>query len=415
MMKNNILITGGCRSGKNLHALALAHPFEGRKVYVATAQTLDDEMRERAENHQRERGDDWITFEEPLDVKSVFKREGDNADIFILDCLTLWVTNLLLSGTDRENIRKQADELIEEVKKAKGTVIVITNEVGAGIVPDNKLSRDFRDIAGDINQSFAAEFDTVVHMVSGIPVTIKEASGDQTSQESLKTSPHEFSSSDKAGVYKAIYKRRDVRHFTSRPVAPDALGRILDAAHHAGSVGFMQPWDFLVIDDPEIKQKVALNFKKASADGAEKFSGERKSLYESLKLEGITDAAINICVTCDTTRFGPNVLGRNTIKETDVFSTCCAVQNLWLAARAEGLAVGWVSILYPDQLKRDLEIPENILPVAYLCLGHTESFYEKPMLESAGWAKRISLGKLVHYNKWQGAAKNYSVILPEAV
>lgn len=413
MVNNKILITGGCRSGKNRHALTMTQSLRGKKIYLATAEELDDEMAERIKNHKEERGAEWTTIEEPLDLKSVFTGEAKNSDVIILDCLTLWITNLLMKDFSKSDIKAQVDELINEICNHQATVIVITNEVGAGIVPDNKLSRDFRDIAGDINQSFAVNFDTVIHMVSGIPTEIKKPTSVSTKEVKEKTSPHEFEPNHKEGLYEAIYKRRDIRHFTSRAVDPQALGRILDAAHHAGSVGFMQPWNFLVIDDVKTKQKVAQNFKNASADGASKFTEERKSLYESLKLEGITDAAINICVTCDTKRFGPNVLGRNTIQETDVFSTCCAVQNLWLAARAEGLAVGWVSILYPEQLKKDLEIPKHIIPVAYLCMGHTKSFYEKPMLESVGWAKRIPLRDLVHYNKWQGLAKDFSVLLPE--
>lgn len=414
MARNKILITGGCRSGKNRHALTMAKLLEGRKMYIATAQALDEEMQERVQNHKNEREEEWFTIEEPIDLKSAFTGGANNADVLIVDCLTLWITNLLMQEWSKEKIKTQVDELICEINKHQGTIIVITNEVGAGIVPDNKLSRDFRDIAGDINQSFAQGFDTVIHMVSGIPTEIKKPASPSSKETTERISPHEFDSEHKDGLYEAIYKRRDVRHFNSQAVSPEALGRVLDAAHHAGSVGFMQPWNFLVIDDEKIKQKVARNFKKASANGASKFFGERKLLYESLKLEGITDAPINICITCDTKRFGPDVLGRNTIQETDVFSTCCAVQNLWLAARAEGLAVGWVSILYPDQLKKDLDIPEHVLPVAYLCMGHTESFYEKPMLESAGWAKRLSLPDLVYYNKWQGLPKDFSAILPEA-
>ncbi|MEK9630045.1 MAG: 5,6-dimethylbenzimidazole synthase, partial [Nitrospinota bacterium] len=151
------------------------------------------------------------------------------------------------------------------------------------------------------------------------------------------------------------------------------------------------------------------NFKKANEEAAKKFSDERQNLYNSLKLEGIEEAAVNICVTCDRTRFGPNVLGRNTVIDTDIFSTCCAVQNLWLAARAEGLAVGWVSILSYDQLKEDLDIPDHVQPVAYLCIGHTEAFYPKPMLESKGWGKRLPVEDLVYYNKWQGDPENFKV------
>ena len=412
MFKKNILITGGCRSGKTRQALIQANEFPGQRVFIATAEALDDEMTERIEQHRRERGSEWITVEEPLDIAETVKQNGKPEGVLVLDCLTLWVSNLLMKEESLSSILKRLDSLIGECSRANSSVIVITNEVGAGIVPDNKLSRDFRDIAGEVNQTVAAAFDEVVSMVSGIPTVIKQPDLEDPG-EKKKLSPHEFSPTHKQGLYEAIFKRRDVRHFISKPVDPETLGRILNAAHHAGSVGYMQPWDFTVIDDPEIKTKIARNFEVSSATAAEKFTGDRKKLYQSLKLEGILDAPINICITCDRTRFGPKVLGRNSIPETDLFSTCCAVQNLWLAARVEGLAVGWVSILNTDQLKKDLEIPDHIIPVAYLCIGHTETFYKKPMLEEAGWGKRLSLKKLISYNKWHGKPKGFSVVLPD--
>ncbi|MBI4388663.1 MAG: 5,6-dimethylbenzimidazole synthase [Nitrospinae bacterium] len=178
-------------------------------------------------------------------------------------------------------------------------------------------------------------------------------------------------------------------------------------------MGFMQPWNFIVIDDPETKRKVQENFASANVKAALNYRGDRKKLYESLKLEGIVEAPINICVTCDSSRLGPHVLGRDTVREADVYSVCCAVQNLWLAARAEGLAVGWVSILSPERLKRDLGIPGRVTPVAYLCVGHTEDFYEKPLLETRGWETRLPLRSLIYYNKWNGAPGSFSVALPD--
>jgi 5,6-dimethylbenzimidazole synthase len=411
MLKKNILITGGCRSGKSRQALSIADKFSGRKVFIATAEPLDDEMKERITKHQQERGKDWITQEGPLDPGAIIKREGKKAAIIVMDCLTLWVSNMMMKNMDRTSILEKMEELITECTRAHCTVILITNEVGAGIVPDNNLSRSFRDIAGEANQIAASKFDQVVHMVSGIPVTIKSTSGD-TAEKLADESAHEFSPQKKQGLYEAIYKRRDIRHFNSSPIDPAVLGRILDAAHHAGSVGFMQPWNFLIINDQKLKEKVASNFKNASATAAKKFFGDRQQLYKSLKLDGILDSPINICVTCDSTRFGPNVLGRDTIKETDLFSTCCAIQNLWLAARAEGMAVGWVSILSQEQLKKDLEIPDHVFPVAYLCLGHTDEFYKEPMLETAGWANRTPLDSLIYYNKWKGSPKGFSVQIP---
>ena len=145
-------------------------------------------------------------------------------------------------------------------------------------------------------------------------------------------------------VYDAIYSRRDIRKFRPGPVPDEVLLRILDAAHHAGSVGFMQPWNFIVIRDLGPRALVKEIFERENARAAENYSGEQQTLYRSLKLEGILESALNLCVTCDRSR-GGKVLGRNTVLETDLFSTCLAVQNLWLAARAEGIGIGWVSIL----------------------------------------------------------------------
>ncbi|MBI3616389.1 MAG: 5,6-dimethylbenzimidazole synthase [Candidatus Omnitrophica bacterium] len=201
-------------------------------------------------------------------------------------------------------------------------------------------------------------------------------------------------------IYELIFSRRDVRRFLSRAVPEAALKRILTAAHHAPSVGFMQPWNFIVVRDPAVKVKVKGMFSAENSKGARRFRGKRRALYEGLKLEGITEAPINLCVTCDPKRFGPHVLGRNTIRRTDVYSTCCAVQNLWLAARAEGLGVGWVSILRNDKLKRILGIPPGIIPVAYLCVGYPVEFPDRPELESVGWSPRLSLDRLIFLDRW---------------
>ncbi len=410
MSGKTILVTGGSRSGKSRHALQLATNTNNPKIFIATAEPLDEEMTERIQKHQDERGKEWITIEEPLDPAKVLKDREAKPSFILLDCITLWLSNMTMKDMTRQAILERVHEFIAECKSSKSDIIVITNELGSGIVPLESSARSFRDIAGETNQLLASEFDEVISMVSGIPVTIKTSSKTHDIEQiEDKNSKHEFSPEKKEGLYEAIYKRRDMRHFIPKPVDPEKLGRVLDAAHHAGSVGYMQPWNFLVITDPEVKNKIALNFKTANEEAAHKFSGEQQKLYNSLKLEGIQDAAVNICVTCDRTRFGPNVLGRNTVFETDLFSTCCAVQNLWLAARAEGLAVGWVSILSNDQLKEDLDIPDHIQPVAYLCVGHTESFYSKPMLETAGWAKRLPVEKLIYYNKWQGTSTDFKV------
>ena len=201
-------------------------------------------------------------------------------------------------------------------------------------------------------------------------------------------------------VYEAIHTRRDVRRFRPDPVPDDVLLRILDAAHHAGSVGYMQPWNFLVVRSTEVRRSIFEVFERENDRAAERYSGERRALYDSLKLQGILDAPLNIAVTCDRTRGGPHVLGRNTVLDSDLYSTCCAVQNLWLAARAEGVGVGWVSILDTGIVQRLLGIPEGVLMPAYLCVGYPVEFEDKPLLEKVGWADKIPLRELVFEDSW---------------
>jgi nicotinate-nucleotide--dimethylbenzimidazole phosphoribosyltransferase len=201
------------------------------------------------------------------------------------------------------------------------------------------------------------------------------------------------------GVYEAIYGRRDIRSFRPDPIPDEVLARILDAAHHAGSVGFMQPWDFLVIKGAETRTAVRALFERERQAAACFYDEPRRSDYLALKLEGIVEAPLNVCVTCDPTR-GGEVLGRNSIPETDVYSTCCAVQNLWLAARAEGVGVGWVSILKTARLREILGIPPHVIPVAYLCIGYVEAFPARPTLATEGWRQRLALGEVVAYESW---------------
>ena len=210
-----------------------------------------------------------------------------------------------------------------------------------------------------------------------------------------------FSDDERRGLYRAIRERRDVRaQFLPEPVAPEVLARLLQAAHHAPSVGFMQPWDFIVIDSPAVKQAVKALFEQENDRAAENYTGARAALYRRLKLEGIVESPLNLCITCHRSRGGPHVLGRNTILETDLFSVCLAVQNLWLAARAEGIGVGWVSILDVHELAAILKLPGDVYPVAYLCLGYVNEFLAGPELESQGWRSRLALHELVHSNVW---------------
>ncbi|MFT5684690.1 MAG: nicotinate-nucleotide--dimethylbenzimidazole phosphoribosyltransferase [Myxococcota bacterium] len=210
----------------------------------------------------------------------------------------------------------------------------------------------------------------------------------------------DFSASEQRAVYRAIYARRDIRTYRPEPIPDDVLWRILDAAHHAASVGFMQPWNFLLIREVERRQRIHDHFKAVSAAASAQYDGDRQQTYLALKLQGILDAPLNVLITCDTTRGGSNVLGRSTIPETDVYSTCLAVQNFWLAARTEGVGVGWMSIMEPPVIRELLGIPDHIVPVAYLTVGYPIAFPQTPMLERVGWRSRESLASLVFSETW---------------
>ncbi len=212
----------------------------------------------------------------------------------------------------------------------------------------------------------------------------------------------DFTEEEKKGLYKAIYSRRDVRsHFTSRSIDDDILARILNAAHHAPSVGFSQPWNFILIKEMITKKKIKDSFEQEKNRSSKLIEEPKRSKYLSFKLEGILESPINLCVTYDPTKFGPFVIGRTSIPEAGLYSVCCAVQNLWLAARTEGIGLGWVSILSNDALKEVLELPEHVVPIAYLCLGYVDEFAQKPDLETAGWLPRLDLKDVVYFEKWQ--------------
>lgn len=213
----------------------------------------------------------------------------------------------------------------------------------------------------------------------------------------------EFSAELKRGLYEAIFHRRDIREFLPDPIADDTLARVLIAAHHAASVGFTQPWDFIVIRDRPRRERVKEIFETERAKNAAMFSGARREKFLALKLEGILDAPLNVLVTCTPGRFGKSVLGKVSIREVEIYSACLAVENLWLAARAEGLGVGWVSILRNDALAEIFAIPSGVIPLAYLCVGYVKDFPLRPVLASAGWAKRLPPRELIHLDTWSGA------------
>ncbi len=168
-----ILVLGGCRSGKSGHALQLAEGFGPRRIFVATCVPADAEMRSRVERHRRQRDDTWLTLEVPVDLADALAAHGPAADVILVDCLTLWLSNLLMETQETQTIRQRIDDLADAVKTAAGAIVLVSNEVGAGIVPENRLARLYRDLAGWANQSLAAACDRVDWTVAGIPVTIK--------------------------------------------------------------------------------------------------------------------------------------------------------------------------------------------------------------------------------------------------
>lgn len=207
-------------------------------------------------------------------------------------------------------------------------------------------------------------------------------------------------------IYKIIHERRDVRdEFLPTPLEEDVIMRLLDAAHNAPSVGFQQPWNFLLIREQKRKQQVKEIFARAQAEEAEIFNDERRKLYNRLKLQGILKAPLNLVVTCDRRRDGQTGLGRFHNPQMSAYSCVCAVENLWLAARAENIGVGWVSIYHEDALRKLLKIPQHIEIIAYLCIGYVSHFYDSPELEQKGWRNRVPLESLIYHEEWPEGAQ----------
>jgi 5,6-dimethylbenzimidazole synthase len=215
-----------------------------------------------------------------------------------------------------------------------------------------------------------------------------------------------FSAAERDAVYRAIAERRDVRRgYMPDPLPDETLTRILGAAHRAPSVGLMQPWRFIVIRDRDVRAAVHANFLRANQAAQQTYAGERAEQYSGLKLEGILEAPQNVCVVCDPDSGQGHRLGRLTMRETAIYSAVCAVQNLWLAARAEGVGVGWVSILDPVVLQQTLHIPEGVVPVAYLCIGYVDRFATEPELERSGWERRAPLEDVLSYERYDARWK----------
>lgn len=211
-------------------------------------------------------------------------------------------------------------------------------------------------------------------------------------------SEHAFSPQERAAVYRAIAERRDMRHFSGGEVAPELLARLLEAAHQAPSVGLMQPWRFIRITRPALREAIHGLVEEERVRTAEAL-GERSDDFMQLKVEGIRDCAELLVVALMEGREA-HVFGRRTLPEMDLASLACAIQNLWLAARAEGLGMGWVSLFEPQALADLLGMPAGSKPLAVLCLGPVTAFYEAPMLVQQGWAEPRPLSELLFENQW---------------
>ncbi|MBD9424248.1 5,6-dimethylbenzimidazole synthase [Pseudomonas sp. PDM15] len=211
-------------------------------------------------------------------------------------------------------------------------------------------------------------------------------------------SDHAFSPDERAAVYRAIAERRDMRHFAGGEVAPELLARLLQAAHQAPSVGLMQPWRFIRITRPELREGIHELVEAERVRTAEAL-GERSDEFMRLKVEGIRDCA-ELLVAALMDGREAHVFGRRTLPQMDLASLSCAIQNLWLAARAEGLGLGWVSLFDPLALADLLGMPAGSQPVAVLCLGPVSEFYERPMLVQEGWASERPLSELVFADRW---------------
>jgi 5,6-dimethylbenzimidazole synthase len=207
-----------------------------------------------------------------------------------------------------------------------------------------------------------------------------------------------YTEAERAAIYRVIYERRDMRHFLPDPIASELLTRLLQAAHHAPSVGFMQPWRFIRITQPELRTKIH-DLVEQERIATAKALHEREDEFMRLKVEGILECGeVLIAALCEQRE--KHIFGRRTLPEMDVASLSCAIQNLWLAARAEGIGMGWVSMFEPEALKTLLNMPDDSKPLGVLCLGYVEAFYDKPMLEQQHWAERQDLNNLLFENSW---------------
>lgn len=221
------------------------------------------------------------------------------------------------------------------------------------------------------------------------------------------TATHAFSEAEQAAVYRAIFERRDMRHFSGGSLPDDQLQRLLKAAHHAPSVGLMQPWRFIRVRSQPLKQALHALVEQERVLTAQALDA-REDEFMKLKVQGILQAAEVLVVAMPPGR-EHHIFGRRTLPEMDLASAACAIQNMWLAARAEGLGMGWVSMFEPQALASLMQMPEGSQPIAILCLGPVAAFYDQPMLQAEKWASRAALTDMVFEDTWGQAC-----VLPTA-
>jgi 5,6-dimethylbenzimidazole synthase len=214
--------------------------------------------------------------------------------------------------------------------------------------------------------------------------------------------PNAFPPIEIEGVYRAIRERRDMRHFLATPIDPAQLERFVGAAHNAPSVGLMQPWRFIRIADRQLRQQIHAHVDQERALTAQAL-GQRADEFMRLKVEGILACAEVLVVGLMDER-EPYVFGRRTMPQMDLASAACAIQNFWLAARAEGIGVGWVSLFDPQRIRDLCNMPSGSLPIAVLCVGHVEQFYPAPMLEVERWDQRRPLSNMIYEDRWENPA-----------
>lgn len=202
-------------------------------------------------------------------------------------------------------------------------------------------------------------------------------------------------------IYQTIMRRRDVRgEFTGDPIPPPLLLRLLGAAHAAPSVGLTQPWDFIVVESRTTRERFRQHVLAERETFAATLALERAARFAPIKIEGILESSVGVVVTYDSTRGAPDVLGRHAIADAGLYSTCLAIENLWLAATAEGYGVGWVSFYRESFLRHLLGIPDHVRPVAWLCVGPVSRLQDEPDLERLGWRERRPLDAATHLEHW---------------